>query len=336
MKIKKGFEFFLIALILISFVSCGGNGSGIGSNGGGVGGSGAINMKATAQTNKQVVALLQKPTAIERMWAFLSNNEANATHEDFCTNKEFLLSGGGHVCIERAYVVFDEIELEQENDSSESDDEVEFGPFIVDLAGFPGDGIPGEVNIIVPAGQIFDEVKFKVDDLDDDDNDGLKIEDNGSFDDVPVNVSLANIPGGLVKRSLLIIGSATDGTTTKAFTFSTDIEAKIKVPLSQTVFSGDNIITFFDFTTGFGNRTFADFQDNMFADFNRSGSGSPIKCSDVPNPPVTSTDKFRKLACDIVKDIDLFEDVDDDDVAEAGEDRGDNSGPGGFDDSGAD
>ncbi len=40
MKIKKGFEFFLIALTLITFVSCGGSGSGIGSNGGGVGGSG--------------------------------------------------------------------------------------------------------------------------------------------------------------------------------------------------------------------------------------------------------------------------------------------------------
>ena len=40
MKFKKGFEFFLIALILITFVSCGGSGGGIGSNGGGVGGSG--------------------------------------------------------------------------------------------------------------------------------------------------------------------------------------------------------------------------------------------------------------------------------------------------------
>ncbi len=39
-KFKKGFEFFLIALILITFASCGGGGSGIGSNGGGVGGSG--------------------------------------------------------------------------------------------------------------------------------------------------------------------------------------------------------------------------------------------------------------------------------------------------------
>lgn len=40
MKFKKGFEFFLIALILITFASCGGSGGGIGSNGGGVGGSG--------------------------------------------------------------------------------------------------------------------------------------------------------------------------------------------------------------------------------------------------------------------------------------------------------
>lgn len=328
MKIKKGFEFFeffLIALILITFASCGGSG-------GGVGGSGAINMKATAQTNKQVVASLQKPTPLGRMWAFLSGNEANAIHTP-CTNKEFSLAGGGHVCIEKAYVVFDEVELERENPSTGVEDEVEFGPFIVDLAGFPGDGIPGEVSITVPAGQIFDEVKFKVDDLDDDDNDGLKIEDNGSSDDVPVNVSLANIPSGLVKRSLLIIGSATDGTTTKAFTFTTDIEARIKVPLTQTVFSGDNIITFFDFTTGFGNRTFAELFPGFSpvtieAIFNPSGSSS-IKCS---SPSLTAA---QKLACDIVKNIDLFEDVDDDDIAEAGEDRGDNSGPGGFDDSGS-
>ncbi|MBI5746206.1 MAG: hypothetical protein HZA13_04320 [Nitrospirae bacterium] len=40
MKIKKGFEFFLIALMLITITSCGGNGGGIGSTGGGVGGSG--------------------------------------------------------------------------------------------------------------------------------------------------------------------------------------------------------------------------------------------------------------------------------------------------------
>lgn len=332
MKIKKGFEFFLIALILITFASCGG---------GGVGGSGAVNMKATAQTNKQVVASLQKPTPIQRMLAFLSGKEANANHETFCTNKEFSLFGGGHVCVEKAYVVFDKVELERENPLTGVEDEVEFGPFIVDLAGFPNDGIPGEVNIIVPAGQAFDEVKFKVDDLDDHDGDGLQSDDDNhdgiddDKDDIPVNVSLANIPPGLVKRSLLIIGSARNAanTTTKAFTFSTDIEARIKVPLSQTVFSGDNIITFFKFTTGFGNRTF----DELFsgpspitieAIFNPSGSSS-IKCS---SPSLTAA---QKLACDIVKNIDLFEDVDDDDVAEAGEDRGDNSGPSGFDDSGS-
>lgn len=327
MKIKKGFEFFLIALILITFASCG-------DSGGGVGGSGAINMKATAQTNKQVVALLQKPTALERMWAFLSSKEANANHETFCTNKEFPLSGGGHVCIEKAYVVFDKVELERENPLTGVEDEAEFGPFIVDLAGFPNDGIPGEVNIIVPAGQAFDEVKFKVDDLDDHDGDGLQSDDDDhdgiddDKDDIPVNVSLVNIPAGLVKRSLLIIGSATDGTTTKAFTFSTDIEARIKVPLTQTVFSGDNIITFFDFTTGFKNRTFVEITPTMEAIFNPSGSSS-IKCSSL------SLTAAQKMACDIVKNIDLFEDVDDDDIAEAGEDRGDNSGPGGFDDSGS-
>jgi hypothetical protein len=38
------------------------------------------------------------------------------------------------------------------------------------------------------------------------------------------------------------------------------------------------------------------------------------------------------LACDIVKNIDLFEDVDNDDVGDDSEDRGDDRGTGGADD----
>lgn len=316
---KRFINFLMAGFFGLVLASCG-------SDGGGGAGTGSITMKATAQTNKQVIASLQKPTVTERMWAFLSGNEANANHTP-CTNKEFSLSGGGHVCIEKAYVVFDEVELERENPSTGVEDEAEFGPFIVDLAGFPGDEIPGEVNIIVPAGQAFDEVKFKVDDLDDHDGDGLQSDDdnhNGiddDNDDIPVNVSPANIPVGLVKRSLLIIGSATDGTTTKAFTFSTDIEAKIKVPLTQSIFSGDNIITFFDLSTGFGNLTFSDITTTM------DGTMTGKKCSDA------GLNASQKLACDIVKNINLFEDVDNDNVGEAGEDRGDDhSGGGGADD----
>ncbi len=314
---KRFINFLMAGFFGLVLASCGSDG------GGGAGtGTGSITMKATAQTNKQVIASLQKPTATQRMWAFLSGKEAIAAHAGCDSSKKFALSGGGSVCLETAYVVFDEVELERENPSTGVEDEAEFGPFVVDLLGVPNDGILGDVPITVPAGEPFKEVKFKVDDLDDKNNDN-KLDDPNK-DDIPKNILPANaVTAGLVKRSLHITGSATGGGTThKAFDFFTDIEAKIKVPLTQSIFSGDNIITFFDLSTGFGK---LDFTTDITATMD--GTMGNKKCGD----PTLS--KPQQLACDIVKNIDLFDDVDNDNVGEAGEDRGDDhSGGGGADD----
>ncbi|MEK7870931.1 MAG: hypothetical protein AAB244_00945 [Nitrospirota bacterium] len=311
---------FVLGCLGIVMTSCGGGGSGTVGGGGGGGGTSGITLEATGLKNKQAVASLSKPYALDWMWAFLSGNDANAAHETCDANKRFNLSGGGSVCLDTAYIVFDEIELEQEDDTTGTEDEVEAGPFVVDLLGVTNDGIPGDIDLTVPDG-VFDEIKFKVDDLDDDDDDGLKTDDDGNSDDVPENVSIASIPAGLVKRSLIITGSATGvaGEHT-AFTFTTDIEARIKIPFSDTVLDGGTIITFFDLTTAFGNRNFSEISATMTALFSSS------KCSDA------GLDAAHKLACDIVKNIDLFEDVDNDDVGDDSEDRGDDRGTGGADD----
>lgn len=313
---KKFIYLLIMGIASLAMVSCGG--------GGGGGSSPSVNMKVTALKNQQAVASLPKSNAVDRMWAFLSAKTANAAHQPSdCpdSNKIFLLSGGAgtgaKVCLKTAYVVFNEIELEQESPPTGSPDELELGPFVVDLIGIPNDGIPGNIPVSVPTGK-FDKIKFKIDDLDDKDNNGQL---NGN-DDIPKNVSVANVPAGLVGRSLLITGSATDGTGAhKEFTFKTDIEARITVPFTASVLDGSTLITFFDLSTGFSNLAFTNITPTMDALFNN------VKCSDA------GLDASHKLACDIAKNINLFQDVNNDDIAENTEKEGDDKGAGGFDDS---
>lgn len=307
-----GVLFFSLAL-----AACGGGGGG---GGGGDGGpkAGEISLKATALKNQQAVAAA--PKALDRMWAFLSAKEAVA--QAGCDdNKKFTLQGGTEtVCLTKTYVVFDEIELEQEPEPSTGGDEIELGPFVVDLLGVPDDGIPGSITIAVPDAS-FNKIKFKVDDLDDDDDDGLNSDDSGTDDDLPQNVSAqVAADAGLVKKSLVIQGTASDGT---SFTFSSDIEGEIEIPFSAAVLDQSTLITFFDLTAAFSALPSSAIASSM------DGSMEDKNCSDT-------LDDSEKLACAIVKDINLFDDSDDDGLGDDSERRGSNDDPTtGFDDSGS-
>lgn len=305
----------VLGVLFFSFAlaACGGGGGGGGSDGGPK--AGEISLKATALKNQQAVAAA--PKALDRMWALLSAKEAVA--QAGCdANKLFnLADAGATVCLTKAYVVFDEIELEQETEPSTDGDEIELGPFVIDLLGVADDGIPGSITIAVPDAS-FNKIKFKVDDLDDDDDDGLKSDDSGTDDDLPQNVSAqVATDAGLVKKSLIIAGTASNGT---SFTFSSDIEGKIEVPFSAGVLDQSTLITFFDLTTAFAALPLGSVQTSM------DGSMENKKCSD------SGLDDSEKLACAVVKNIDLFDDSDDDGIGESGEFRGNDDV--GFDDAG--
>lgn len=158
-----------------------------------------------------------------------------------------------------------------------------------------------------------------MDDLDDDDDDGLNSDDSGTDDDLPQNVSAqVATDAGLVKKSLVIEGTrSSDGA---SFTFSSDIEGKIEVPFSAGVLDQSTLITFFDLTTAFSALPSSEIAASM------DGSmGEDLKCGDALNP-------LQTLACNIVKNIDFFDDSDDDGIGDDSEFRGNDDV--GFDDSG--
>ena len=318
-------RYFILGALLLAFplVSCGGGG------GSGNGGGNDIKMKASALNNRTVAATAPKFKGMKTMLALFSGKEAVAAAGNCVTAdaaKEFDLSdAGASVCLERALVVYEEIELEQEG--VENGDEIELGPFVFDLIGTSGDGIPGGINLPVPDGT-FNKMKLKIGDLDDRNNDDRL--DSSSNDDLPVNVSSADVKtAGLVGQSLLLTGTAHNGIASKPFSFKTNLEGRVEIPITLSageplVDDGSSLITYIDLSTGFSKLSYAKMGANMVGDMRVK------KCSD------TALDDSQQLACDIVKNIDLFDDIDDDGLAEVEEHRGDDRTAGGglFDDSG--
>lgn len=331
-----------IGLVSLTFAiaACGGSGGGSGTAISSEGG-GTTTLKATALNTKTVIAAAPKENRLESMFALLSVKEAFATHSPGnCADgaKEFHLSDGGlaSVCLTSALVVYEEIELEQEgiNEGEDQDDDVEVGPFVLDLLGTAGDGIPGSVSMPVPDGTL-NKIELKIGDLDDDDNDGLSQDDDDTSDDTPKNISIADAnAAGLAGQSLVITGTAHDGTNPgQNFTFKTNLEAKIEMPFTvpsgaNPVVDGSTLITVINLAPGFQNRSYAEVTAAGFGD----GSFAVLDTCATPN------NTSQTLACDIIKNIDLFDDDDNDDNAEVEEHRGDNhNGDGGnglFDDSG--
>lgn len=290
------------------------------------GGGSTVTIKGTALNNKTVVAAAPRSKAVEFVWNLISAKEAVA--QQACdADKLFLLAGTGEtVCLTRAVVAFDEIELEQEGVTDGL--EIELGPFVLDLLGDSTDNIPGSMTI-TESETSFDKIKFKVDDLDDGGDNTL--DNNGLGDDTPINTSGSDaMTAGLLKKSIIIEGTADNGTTTETFKFDSNIEARIIVNFTTATLAQNSLIIYFDLGTAFGSLSFTDIVDaGGTLDGSMSSSGSKnTSCS------VTGLTPSQQLACNIVKNIDLYEDVDGDDSADdsEGEHRGDDRGAGGFDD----
>lgn len=315
-NMKTILKFSVIAAMGLSIAACGGGGGSGSESGGSVGGSNAsgLTLKATALKSKTVVAAAPKLT--DRMWALVSGREAIA--QAACDDsKKFLLSDGtSFVCLEKAYVVFNEIELEKETEPSTNQDEIELGPFVVDLLGVADDNIPSNISLAVPAGS-FNKIKFKVKALDDNDNDKHL---GGSTDDNPKNVTASAADDAkLTGKSLVITGTKPDGIT--PFIFSSNIEGEIEIPFSKSVVDQSTLIAFFDLSAAFLATEPNDIGDD--------GSMGGKKCDDP------SATKLHELACRIVKNIGVY---DDSNHNEIGDDNGgerlgdDHTGGGGFDD----
>lgn len=301
----------IVAAMSLSIAACGGGSSGSGS---GVGGSNVsgLTLKATALKSKTVVAAAPKLT--DRMWALVSGREAIAQVPCDGSKKFFLSDGTSFVCLEKAYVVFNEIELEKETEPSTDQDEAELGPFVVDLLGVAGDNIPSDISLAVPDGS-FNKIKFKVKALDDNDNDKHL---GGSTDDNPKNVTAVDADNAKLTGKSLVITGTRDGIT--PFSFSSNIEGEIEIPFSKSVVDQSTLIAFFDLSAAFLATEPKDIGDD--------GSMGGKKCDDP------SATELQGLACRIVKNINLYDDSDHNDVGDdnGGERLGDDHTGGRFDD----
>jgi len=316
----------MMALFLSACGSSGSNGSSSES--------GNLTLGATALNTKTIVAAAPK-SKLDTMLAFLGGKEAVAAIAPGDCGlgndaKGFDLAGGtGFVCLTEALLVYEEVELENEGGGVK--DEVEAGPFLIDLIGTVGDGISGTFTLAVPDGR-FNKLELKVGDLDEDENDSDDSLDDSpsSNDDFPTNVSLdAANAVGMAGKSLKITGIAHDGLGgTQNFTFSSNIEGKLKMPISlvageQLVVDGSTLITFVDPSIGFSKLAFADITATMDGFFR----GDAERCGLTPT-------KSQRLACDIVQNVELYHDDDNDNSFDDSE-RRTNRTANGFDDSGA-
>jgi len=313
-------------LVALSLAACGSSGSGSGNLAGGEN----LTLGVTSLNTKTVVAAAPK-SRIETMLALLGGKEVFAIAGN-CADpaREFDLSdasGTASVCLETARIVYEEVELETEGGVIK--DEVEAGPFLVDLIGVPDDGISGTITLNVPVGN-FNKLELKVGDLDDRDNND-RLDDNGT-DIIPTNVSAIDAnAAGMAGKSMRITGTADDGAgNMQPFTFVTNIEGKMEMPITLApgdplVIDGSTLVTFIDLSTGFKRLAFADITATMDGSF----SDATESCS-------TPANKFQSLSCDIVKNVELFHDINDDnkldDAERRGDDRGGVAGARAFDD----
>ncbi|MFQ5588223.1 MAG: hypothetical protein ACE5F7_05225 [Nitrospiria bacterium] len=329
MNKKDCIKLFGTAMLAMIVAACGSSGGGSGlSSEGGV----ASTLKATALKGGLVVASNKTTGKIDTMLALLSGKEAvAAVSPGDCADdaKGFSLSDG-FVCLNSAYVVFEEIELEQEgiNEGDDRDDDVEAGPFVFDLLGTANDGVGGSISMPVPDGT-FNKIEIKIGDLDDNGisggggaDDGSLDDSPGSLDDNPKNMSVADAnSAGLAGKSMVIKGTAHTGptdTTGTAFTFKTNLEAKIEMPFTvpagaNPVVDGSSLITVVDLAPGFVKLAHADVTAGTFE---ADGTFGPTDFCSAPK------NKAQGFACDGIRSIDLFDDDDNDDIAEAGEHRG--------------
>lgn len=322
---KQSIQYGVTFLMAIFLSACGSSGSG-NSQGGD-----AVTLGVTALNTKALVAAAPK-SKLDTMLAFLEGKEAVAAITPGACGagndgKGFDLQGGtAFVCLTEALLVYEEVELE--NEGSAIKDEVEAGPFLVDLIGTTGDGITGTITLNVPDGN-FNKLELEVGDLDDRNGDD-SLDDNGT-DILPGNVSAANVnAAGMAGKSLKITGTAHDGLGgSQNFTFSSNIEGKLEMPITLAagdplVVDGSTLITFVDPSIGFAKLAFADITAIMDGSF----TGDAERCGLTPT-------KSQQLACDIVQNVELYHDDDNDNSFDDSERRGDNRGANGFDDSGA-
>lgn len=320
------------AMLALTVAACGSSGGGSGNTQ--VGDD--IKLHATALKDQTVVAAAPK-TKLDTMLALFGGKEAVAAIQagDCGAGNDargFDLSGGSaFVCLTKALIVYEEVELE--NEGSAVKDEIEAGPFLVDLIGITDD-IPGTITLNVPDGN-FNKLEIEVGDLDDNDgNPGLHDDgdDNpNTGDDTPKNVSATIADtAGMANHSLRIEGTVHDGLGNPGvpFTFTTNIEGKMEMPITLVdpnvkVIDGSTLVTFVNLSAGFGNLTFADIQSTPTMD----GSFGPTETCVAAK--LAGTNKSQILACDIVTNVELFHDVNDDKNLEPGEKRGDDKGAGG-------
>lgn len=315
--IKKHSIRYGFTLLMAGFLAaCGSSGGGGSSQGGD-----ALTLGATALNTKTVVAAAPK-SKLDSMLAFLGGQEAVAAIAPGACGagndgKGFdLLGGTAFVCLTEALIVYEEVELE--NEGSAVKDEIEAGPFLVDMIGTPGDNISGTISLNVPDGN-FNKLELEVGDLDDrNGNDSL--DDNGT-DIIPTNVAVADVnAAGMAGKSLKITGTADDGAGNKQpFTFFTNIEGKMEMPITipagePLVVDGSTLVTFVDLSSGFLKLAFADITATMDGTFTSAAES----CANA--------NKFQTLGCDIVKNVELFHDINDDRRLDAEERRGDDRG----------
>jgi hypothetical protein len=161
-KMKTSLKFWIVAAIGFSVAACGKDGGGGGPT------LGITSIPKATQS---------KPSFASNVFQKTLNlvSARQATAQTACPGPgEFVFSfdiTGGKVYIQNAYAVLDEVEFEVVGSTSSSDD-VEFGPFAVDLTG-NDDNVPDSIDLAAlkndPAAvdKNFDEIKFKVKRLED-------------------------------------------------------------------------------------------------------------------------------------------------------------------------
>lgn len=307
-----------VGLILLGTVACGG---------GGIVGTGKANIAPVPRSGgspKPEASLVEKSSLFAKaLDLFLVKPFAV---EAAAPSTVTVSIDGGGVTITKALIVFSEIDFKHEGEGKEDDFEVT-GPFLLRMVG--SGTIPDEITgIEVPAGN-FDEIRFRIDDLDDKNLDG---DVGDSTDEAPVNVSLEVVQtSGLVGKSILIQGSVTPtGGSAVNFTFTTDLDEKVRVPFTAaglpTISSGQVL----DFLVAI------DFK-KVFNSVNADQAGATSSAQEIHDAavasggaldPDTSLPQSARNVAKAIEDaiddsIDLFNDKDNDDLPDPDEDIGD-------------
>lgn len=232
MKTQPYISIFGVALVAISFAACGG-GDGPSGNDPTLGITSIQSMGGTAIQNDSVAS--GKPTLAKHFMkgidSLFGQRSAHAVTAPCPTNAHISFNiPGGKIWLDEVFMILDEVQFNTSPTSSDSPDDVELGPFALDLLNTDPD-VNQAIDITVPPGK-YNNVRFRVKRVDDTQSANSK---------VPARLiqKILGPKGNKRRPSVWIKGWVSLGTspTCRDFIFVTD--RRWEETIAFTTFSGD-------------------------------------------------------------------------------------------------